>query len=44
MRGPLAGATALEFNSFTDHSETGPAVSSAVNTAQANLVIEETPW
>jgi Putative Flp pilus-assembly TadE/G-like len=41
--GALAGATALVFNSFTDHSETGPAVSGAINTAQANLVIDETP-
>jgi Putative Flp pilus-assembly TadE/G-like len=41
--GALAGATALVFNSFTDRSETGPAVSSAVNTARANLVVREAP-
>jgi hypothetical protein len=37
--GALAGATALTFNSFTDHSATGPAVTGAINSAQANLVI-----
>ena len=36
--GALAGATALVFNSFTDHSSTGPAVTGAINTARANLV------
>jgi Putative Flp pilus-assembly TadE/G-like len=41
--GALAGATALVFNSFTDRSDTGPAVSSAVNTARANLVVNEAP-
>src|SRR5258708_977679 len=41
--GALAGATALAFNSFTDHSASGPAVTSAVNTAQANLVIGKAP-
>jgi len=41
--GALAGATALVFNSFTDHSESGPAVTSAVNTARANLVMSEAP-
>ena len=41
--GALAGATALVFNSFTDHSEKGPAVTSAVNTALANRVIGEPP-
>jgi len=39
--GALAGATALVYNSFTDHSATGPAVQSAVNTAKANLVVGE---
>jgi hypothetical protein len=37
--GALAGATALAFNSFTDHSSGGPAVTSAINTAQANAVM-----
>jgi hypothetical protein len=37
--GALAGATALAFNSFTDHSPSGPAVSGAISAAQANLVI-----
>lgn len=37
--GALAGATALAFNSFTDHSSTGPAVTGAINTARANLVV-----
>ncbi len=41
--GALAGATSLVFNSFTDRSSTGPAVSSAVSTAQANLVVNEAP-
>ena len=36
--GALAGATALVFNSFTDRTSTGPAVSSAVSTALANKV------
>jgi Flp pilus assembly protein TadG len=36
--GALAGATALVFNSFTDRSPTGPAVTSAINSAKANLV------
>ena len=36
--GALAGATALVFNSFTDHSSTGPAVTGAINAARANLV------
>src|SRR5688572_8863892 len=39
--GALAGATALVFNSFTDHSASGPAVSSAINSARANLVAGE---
>jgi Flp pilus assembly protein TadG len=37
--GALAGATALAFDSFTDHSPTGPAVSSAISTALANKVV-----
>src|SRR5262249_42453444 len=37
--GALAGATALAFDSFTDRSSSGPAVSSAVSTALANTVI-----
>jgi Flp pilus assembly protein TadG len=41
--GALAGATALVFNSFTDRSETGPAMTSAINTARSNLVISQTP-
>lgn len=41
--GALAGATALAFNSFTDHSASGPAVKSAINAAQANRVIGEAP-
>src|SRR6266849_8154312 len=41
--GALGGATALAFNSFTDQSASGPAVTSAINTAQANLVIAQAP-
>ena len=41
--GALAGATALAFNSFTDHSATGPAVTSAMNTATANRVVGAAP-
>src|SRR5438045_5567211 len=41
--GALAGATALAFNSFADHSASGPAVTSAMNTAKANQVIGEAP-
>lgn len=37
--GALAGATALVYNSFTDHSTGGPAVQSAVTAALANQVI-----
>lgn len=36
--GALAGATALMFNNFTDHSANGPAKRGAINTAKANLV------
>jgi hypothetical protein len=41
--GALAGATALVFNSFTDHSAAGPAVTSAINTAQANFIMGAAP-
>jgi Flp pilus assembly protein TadG len=41
--GALAGATALNFNSYTDHSSSGPAVSSALDAARANLVIGAPP-
>jgi Flp pilus assembly protein TadG len=41
--GALAGATALNFNSYTDHSSGGPAVSSAIDAARANLVIGAQP-
>ncbi len=37
--GALAGATALAFDSFTDRSSSGPAVSSSVSTALSNSVI-----
>ena len=37
--GALAGATALVFDSFTDHSATGPAVTSAVSAALKNTVV-----
>ena len=35
----LAGATALAFDSWTDRSPTGPAVTSAIAGAQANIVM-----
>ena len=41
--GALAGATSLAFDSFTDRSPTGPAVTAAVNQARANAVIRGTP-
>jgi Flp pilus assembly protein TadG len=41
--GAHAGATALVFNSFTDHSASGPAVVSAVTTAQNNHVMGQAP-
>jgi Flp pilus assembly protein TadG len=41
--GALAGATALAFNSFTDRSASGPAVQSAINTAQTNAVVGAPP-
>src|SRR5262245_32951903 len=37
--GALAGATALAFNSFTNHSASGPAVMSAINAATDNQVM-----
>ena len=37
--GALAGATALVYNSFTNHSSSGPAVAGAIDTAKTNLVI-----
>jgi hypothetical protein len=36
--GAHAGAVALAFNSFTDHTANGPAVKGAINAAQTNLV------
>jgi Flp pilus assembly protein TadG len=41
--GAHAGATALVFNSFSDHSASGPAVVGAMTTAQKNLVMGEAP-
>jgi Flp pilus assembly protein TadG len=41
--GALSGAVALVQNDFNDRSATGPAVLSAINTAQANKVIGATP-
>src|SRR5205823_7277454 len=41
--GALAGATALVFNSYTDHSAGGPVVQSAVKTARANAVMGSAP-
>jgi hypothetical protein len=39
--GALAGATALVYNDFTNRSQNGPAVTSAVNTALTNQVIAQ---
>ena len=39
--GALAGATALVYNSFTNHASSGPAVAGAIDTARTNLVIGE---
>jgi len=39
--GALAGATALAVDSFTDRTASGPAVQSAVTTAQSNQVIAQ---
>ena len=41
--GALAGATALVYNSFTDHTPEGPAVTAAINTAKTNQVAGEEP-
>jgi Flp pilus assembly protein TadG len=41
--GALAGATALALNSYTDRTATGPAVTSAINTARANVVMGQVP-
>ena len=41
--GALAGATALVFNDFDDRTETGPAVTSAVNTAASNSIVNGAP-
>jgi Flp pilus assembly protein TadG len=41
--GALAGATALVFNDFNNRSATGPAVTSAIGTAQANAVMSGAP-
>ena len=41
--GALAGATALVFNSWTDRSAAGPAVSGAINSARANRVAGQGP-
>ena len=41
--GALSGATALAFNSFTNRTPTGPAVTSALSTAQGNQVQGQAP-
>jgi len=41
--GALAGAVALVQNSYTDRSGSGPAVQSAINTAQSNQIIGGAP-
>jgi hypothetical protein len=41
--GALAGATALLYDSFTDHSASGPAVSGAMNTGKSNRIIAQPP-
>ena len=41
--GALAGATALVFNDFNDRASSGPAVTSAISTAQANSVMGQPP-
>ncbi|HZI78529.1 MAG TPA: pilus assembly protein TadG-related protein [Vicinamibacterales bacterium] len=41
--GALAGATALVFNSFTDRTASGPAVSGAISAAQKNAVASQAP-
>ena len=41
--GALAGVTALVFNDWDNRTASGPAVSSAVTTAKANMVIGSAP-
>src|ERR1051325_5947266 len=41
--GALAGATSLAFNDFNDRSSSGPAVQSAITSAQANLMMGSAP-
>src|SRR5688572_20757236 len=41
--GALAGAIAIAFNDFDDRTPTGPAVSSAIAAAQANLMMGQAP-
>ena len=41
--GALSGATSLAYNSFTDRSATGPAVTSAISTSQSNQVQGSAP-
>jgi len=41
--GALAGATALVFNSYTDRTASGPAVSGAINAANSNRVAGHPP-
>jgi hypothetical protein len=41
--GALAGATALLFNSFSDHSASGPAVTNAISTARSDVVMGQAP-
>jgi hypothetical protein len=41
--GALAGATALVFNDFNDHTAAGPAVAGAISAARANAVIGAAP-
>jgi hypothetical protein len=40
--GALAGATALYYDDYDDRTPTGPAVTSAINAAEANLVMSNT--
>jgi hypothetical protein len=41
--GALAGAVALNFNSYADRTSSGPAVQGAVNAARANTIMGEVP-
>src|SRR5687768_9452746 len=41
--GALSGAIALAFNDFDDRTSTGPAVTSAIAAAQANLMMGAAP-